>query len=89
MVTTERLVPHLFLCTGSSIVNTANTYGWDQITLAAGQACLLLSAQVRVTSNGSALTISSKMNSGSNKEIYATTLIQTARAFSFLVAVLT
>jgi len=67
----RQISPHLFLCTGSSIVNTANTYGVNEITLAAGQACIMLSANVRVTSNGSALTISSITNSGDNKEIYA------------------
>ena len=58
----REIFPHLFLCTGSSIVNTVDAFNKDDFTLAAGQACLQLDAQVRVTSNGSALTISSILN---------------------------
>jgi hypothetical protein len=67
----RQISPHLFLCTGSSIANAANTYGSGDITLAAGQACIMLSASVKVTSDGSALTISSMTSSGSALEIYA------------------
>ena len=67
----RQISPHLFLCTGSSIVNETNTYESKHITLAPGQACIMLHANVRVTSNGSALTISSTTNPGDQKEIYA------------------
>ena len=60
--------PHMFLCTGSTIVNTANTFGPDQFTLAAGQACLMVTGSLRITGDGTTLDVTSK----AGDSVYAT-----------------
>ena len=79
----RQISPHLFLCTGSSIANTANTYGVNEITLASGQACIMMSANVRVTSDGSAITVANQINSGDQKEIYASYFDSTGLQLQF------
>ena len=66
----RQISPHLFLCTGSSIANTVNTYGKDQITLASGQACLMISGNMRIRSDGTNMILDAGYDDNSD-DIYA------------------
>jgi len=58
--TNRTIDPRVYLCTGSSITNTASPYGFDQITLATGQECIMIEGGIAVDANGTIITVTQR-----------------------------
>ena len=67
--TNRTITPRLFLCTGSSITNTSKPYGSEELTLAPGQACLYVEGGIKVSSDGTNITIAYN-DTNENNNIY-------------------